>query len=64
MEEHQGSILVFVSGIADIRFLAEKLAEYVPKHFLLCPLYGDLTLTQQQQETLSSCRPISNRFLK
>ena len=49
MEEHQGSILVFVSGIADIRFLAERLAEYVPKHFLLCPLYGDLTLTQQQQ---------------
>ena len=49
MEDHQGSILVFVSGIADIRFLAERLAEYVPKHFLLCPLYGDLTLTQQQQ---------------
>jgi len=49
MEDHQGSILVFVSGIADIRFLAERLAEYVPKHFILCPLYGDLTLTQQQQ---------------
>jgi ATP-dependent helicase HrpB len=49
MEDHQGSILVFVSGIADIRFLAERLAEYIPKHFLLCPLYGDLTLTQQQQ---------------
>ena len=49
MEEHQGSILVFVSGIADIRFLAERLAEYIPKHFLLCPLYGDLTLSQQQQ---------------
>jgi ATP-dependent helicase HrpB len=49
MEEHRGSILVFVSGIADIRFLAERLAEHVPKHFILCPLYGDLTLTQQQQ---------------
>jgi ATP-dependent helicase HrpB len=49
MEEHQGSILVFVSGIADIRFLAERLAEYLPQHFLLCPLYGDLTLSQQQQ---------------
>jgi ATP-dependent helicase HrpB len=49
MEEHQGSILVFVSGVADIRFLAERLAGTLPKHFLLCPLYGDLTLAQQQQ---------------
>jgi len=49
INQHQGSILVFLPGIADIRFLAEKLAELLPKHFLLCPLYGDLTLAQQQQ---------------
>jgi ATP-dependent helicase HrpB len=46
---HQGSILVFLPGIADIRFLADNLAELLPIHFLLCPLYGDLTLVQQQQ---------------
>jgi ATP-dependent helicase HrpB len=49
ISSHQGSILVFLPGIADIRFLAEKLAELLPQNFLLCPLYGDLTLAQQQQ---------------
>lgn len=49
LNDHQGSILVFLPGVADIRFLAEKLAEQLPDYFLLCPLYGDLTLAHQQQ---------------
>jgi ATP-dependent helicase HrpB len=49
INSHQGSILVFLPGIADIRFLAEKLGDLLPKHFLLCPLYGNLTLAEQQQ---------------
>jgi len=49
MNKHKGSILVFLPGIADIRFLAERLSELLPDNFLLCPLYGDLTLAQQQQ---------------
>ena len=51
--EHQGSILVFLPGIADIRFIAQALTDYITDAFagnlLLCPLYGDLTLKQQQQ---------------
>ena len=46
---HQGSILVFLPGVSDIRFLAERLVEHLPKETLLCPLFGDLTLAEQQQ---------------
>lgn len=49
VREHQGSILVFLTGVADIRFIAQALAESIPDDFLLCPLFGDLTLKQQQQ---------------
>lgn len=53
VREHQGSILVFLPGIADIRFIAQALSDYIADVFasnlLLCPLYGDLTLKQQQQ---------------
>jgi ATP-dependent helicase HrpB len=49
VHSHQGSILVFVSGIGDIRFLAEKLTGAVPSNMLLCPLYGNLSLKEQQQ---------------
>lgn len=48
-EKHQGSILVFLPGVADIRFIAQSLKDYIPDDLLLCPLYGDLTLKQQQQ---------------
>jgi ATP-dependent helicase HrpB len=47
--KHQGSILVFLPGIADIRFIAQSLTDYIPDDLLLCPLFGDLTLKQQQQ---------------
>lgn len=47
--EHQGSILVFLPGVADIRFIAQALMGAIPDDLLLCPLFGDLTLKQQQQ---------------
>ena len=50
---HQGSILVFLPGVADIHFIArnltEALADSISDNLLLCPLFGDLTLKQQQQ---------------
>ncbi len=49
MNTHQGSILVFLPGVADIRFLDTCLCEQVPDDLILCPLFGDLTLKQQQQ---------------
>ena len=49
MLTHQGSILVFLPGIGDIRFIAQTLSQYCPSDLLLCPLFGDLTLKEQQQ---------------
>ena len=49
MRTHQGSILVFLPGVADIRFIAQAVSDSTPEDLLLCPLYGDLTLKQQQQ---------------
>ncbi len=49
VNQHQGSILVFLPSTGDIRYLAENLLNYIPDSMLLCPLYGDLSLTQQQQ---------------
>jgi len=46
---HQGSILVFLPGVADIRYLAQRLGNLLPAHMLLAPLYGELSLVQQQQ---------------
>jgi len=47
--EHQGSTLVFLPGVADIRFIAQALTSDQMDDLLLCPLFGDLTLKQQQQ---------------
>tara|TARA_B110000495_G_scaffold203577_1_gene227986 strand:- start:990 stop:3581 length:2592 start_codon:yes stop_codon:yes gene_type:complete len=49
VNSHQGSILVFLPGTGDIRYLAEQLLSFMPESMLLCPLYGDLALAQQQQ---------------
>jgi len=46
---HQGSILAFLPGVADIRFIAQSLTDSIADELLLCPLFGDLTLKQQQQ---------------
>ena len=56
---HQGSILVFLPGVADIRFIAnaltDALADKLNDDLILCPLYGNLTLKQQQQ-AISPCQ--------
>lgn len=57
---HKGSILVFLPGVADIRFISNALADLFSEDFLcddllLCPLFGDLTLKQQQQ-AIAPCK--------
>jgi ATP-dependent helicase HrpB len=47
--KHLGSTLVFLPGVADIRFIAQTLSSDLIDDLLLCPLFGDLTLKQQQQ---------------
>jgi ATP-dependent helicase HrpB len=47
--EHQGSILVFLPGVADIQYLANHLHDYLPDNMLLSPLYGELSITEQQR---------------
>ncbi len=49
---HQGSILVFLPGIADIRYLHERLIDLMPSDCLLSQLYGELSLSAQQQAIL------------
>ncbi len=49
IQPQQGSILVFLSGIGDIRFLAERLTDVIPDNTDLHCLYGDLSLKAQQQ---------------
>ena len=47
--QHQGSILVFLPGVADIHFLVQRLQSNLSENMLLNPLYGELPITQQQQ---------------
>jgi len=58
--KHQGSILVFLPGVADIRYLANHLKEHLPKNMLLSPLYGELSITEQQR----AIAPVEKGFYK
>lgn len=49
MLRHKGSILVFLSGTSDIHYLVERLRETAPQHVMICPLYGELSLQDQQR---------------
>jgi ATP-dependent helicase HrpB len=49
MLAHTGSILVFLPGVADIRFLLERLMSQQIEGVKVCPLFGELTLKEQQQ---------------
>ena len=49
MLTHTGSILVFLPGVADIRFLLERLMSQQTEGVKVCPLFGELTLKEQQQ---------------
>lgn len=53
---HQGSILVFLPGVADIRFICQALTDtlasdvkYSENNLMVCPLFGNLTIKEQQQ---------------
>ena len=49
MFNHKGSILVFLPGVADIRFLLERLMVQQTQSVKICPLFGELSLKEQQQ---------------
>lgn len=50
LEQHAGSQLVFLPGQREIRRVMQQLAESLPtdSELLITPLYGDLTLAEQQ----------------
>ena len=43
------AILVFLPGVADIHFATKALNQNLPDHVVLCPLFGGLTIEQQQK---------------
>lgn len=47
LREEQGSALVFLPGVAEIRRLQAVLADRLPGDIMLAPLYGDLTPAEQ-----------------
>ncbi|MDA5194385.1 ATP-dependent helicase HrpB [Govanella unica] len=49
LEDEDGSILVFLPGVGEIRRLTDRLADGLPSHVLLAPLYGDLSAAEQDQ---------------
>jgi len=59
---HEGSILVFLPGMSDIRFLADRLTGCLPDSILLCPLFGDLTLAEQQQ-AIAPCEKYQRKIV-
>ncbi|MEW6981126.1 ATP-dependent helicase HrpB [Colwelliaceae bacterium 6471] len=59
---HQGSILVFLPGSGDIRYLSAQLTEVMPESVILCPLYGDLSL-RAQQEAIAPCQHGINKLV-
>lgn len=55
IQQHSGSALVFLPGVADIRFLQEQLMLIQLVNVNVCPLYGELPLKDQQRAILP-CR--------
>lgn len=55
MLDHKGSILVFLPGVADIRFLLERLITQKIEGVQVCPLFGELSL-QEQQQAIAPCK--------
>ena len=49
LSSESGSMLVFLPGAGEIRRLAEQLESDLDEDVLVCPLYGQLTSSQQQQ---------------
>ena len=60
--EHNGSILVFLPGVADIRYFEASLKDVLPLTMQLSPLYGELSIAQQQQ-AISPAKPGVNKLV-
>jgi ATP-dependent helicase HrpB len=43
LSHDEGSVLVFLPGVGEIRRVAERLQDHLTDHVLLAPLYGDLS---------------------
>lgn len=56
LREEDGSALVFLPGQAEIRRVAERLADRLPAGVRLAPLYGALTAAEQDF-AIRPCRP-------
>lgn len=54
LKQQPGSLLLFLPGVAEIRRVQTLLEERIAPDVDLCPLYGALPLTQQQQAILPS----------
>ena len=54
MLNHMGSILVFLPGVADIRFLLDSLLSQQTERVNICPLFGELSI-QEQQQAIAPC---------
>lgn len=52
LADESGSVLVFLPGVAEIKRVAEPLSQSVADHVDICPLYGALTLAEQQKAIL------------
>jgi ATP-dependent helicase HrpB len=64
---HDGSILVFLPSVGDIRFLVERLIPFLAggtsaAKLLICPLYGELSL-KEQQTAISPCKSGMNKIV-
>lgn len=60
LEEESGSLLVFLPGQREIRAVAQALTQGLPDKVKITPLYGDLTIDQQQQ----AIQPAENGWRK
>ncbi len=54
LNHHQGSMLLFLPGVAEIKRVYNYLSTSLPDNIDLCPLYGALSLSEQQKAILPS----------
>lgn len=60
---HDGSILVFLPGVADIKYLYDRLESVIPSTLILAPLYGELSMVDQQLAIASAASGIHKLVL-
>lgn len=54
LSHHQGSMLLFLPGVAEIKRVYHYLSSSLSDNIDLCPLYGALSLSEQQKAILPS----------